>query len=105
MPSERQDHRLQEIWQPIGIGCITAFNFPMAVFMEFLFSCSLGNSIIWKASPHSNKCADALKNIWDKVAKEHKDLVIVFKGGNEEAVAICEDKNIQLVSATEALNG
>ena len=33
MPSERPEHRLQEIWQPIGIvGCITAFNFPMAVF-------------------------------------------------------------------------
>ena len=102
MPSERQDHRLQEIWQPIGIvGCITAFNFPMAVFAwNFCLAAVCGNSIIWKPSPHSNKCADALKNIWDKVAQEHKDLVIVLKGGNEQAVAICEDKNIQLVSAT-----
>ena len=33
MPSERPNHRLQEIWQPLGIvGCITAFNFPVAVF-------------------------------------------------------------------------
>ena len=32
MPSERQDHRLQEIWNPIGVvGVITAFNFPVAV--------------------------------------------------------------------------
>ena len=102
MPSERPDHRLQEIWQPIGIvGCITAFNFPMAVFAwNFCLAAVCGNSIIWKPSPHSNKCADALKNIWDKVAQEHKDLVIVLKGGNEEAVAICKDKNIQLVSAT-----
>ena len=31
MPSERPNHRLQEIWQPLGIvGCITAFNFPVA---------------------------------------------------------------------------
>jgi len=102
MPSERPDHRLQEIWQPLGIvGCITAFNFPMAVFAwNFCLAAVCGNSIIWKPSPHSNKCADALKNIWDKVAQDHKDLVIVLKGGNEEAVAICEDKNIQLVSAT-----
>ena len=33
MPSERPNHRLQELWHPIGVvGCITAFNFPMAVF-------------------------------------------------------------------------
>ena len=33
MPSERPDHRLQEIWQPLGVvGCVTAFNFPVAVF-------------------------------------------------------------------------
>ena len=32
MPSERPNHRLQELWHPLGIvGCITAFNFPMAV--------------------------------------------------------------------------
>ena len=33
MPSERPEHRLQEIWQPLGVvGCVTAFNFPVAVF-------------------------------------------------------------------------
>ena len=55
MPSERPDHRLQELWQPIGvIGCITAFNFPMAVFAwNFCLASVCGNSIIWKPSPHS----------------------------------------------------
>ena len=102
MPSERPDHRLQELWQPIGIvGCITAFNFPMAVFSwNFCLASVCGNSIIWKPSPHSNGCAEALKNAWDKIAGEHKDLVLILKGGNEEAVAICEDTNIPLISAT-----
>ena len=102
MPSERPDHRLQELWQPIGvIGCITAFNFPMAVFAwNFCLASVCGNSIIWKPSPHSNGCADALKNAWDKVAGEHKDLVLILKGGNEEAVALCQDSNIPLISAT-----
>ena len=28
MPSERPDHRLQELWQPLGIvGCVTALIF------------------------------------------------------------------------------
>ena len=102
MPSERPDHRLQELWQPIGVvGCITAFNFPMAVFSwNFCLASVCGNSIIWKPSPHSNGCAEALKNAWDKIAGEHEDLVLILKGGNEEAVALCEDTNIPLISAT-----
>ena len=102
MPSERPDHRLQELWQPIGVvGCITAFNFPMAVFAwNFCLASVCGNSIIWKPSPHSNGCADALKKAWDEVAGEHKDLLLVLKGGNEEATALCEDANIALISAT-----
>ena len=102
MPSERLDHRLQELWQPIGVvGCITAFNFPMAVFAwNFCLAAVCGNSIIWKPSPHSNKCAEAIKKIWDKVAGDHKNLVQILKGGNEEAIALCNDANIPLISAT-----
>ena len=102
MPSERPDRRLQELWQPIGIvGCITAFNFPMAVFAwNFCLASVCGNSIIWKPSPHATGCADAIKKIWDKVAGEHKELVLVYKGGNDEAIALCKDPNISLVSAT-----
>ena len=102
MPSERPDHRLQELWQPIGIvGCITAFNFPMAVFAwNFCLASVCGNSIIWKPSPHATGCANAIKKIWDKVAGEHKELVLVYKGGNDEAIALCKDPNISLVSAT-----
>ena len=45
MPSERPNHRLQEIWQPLGIvGCITAFNFPVAVFgWNFCLAAVCGN--------------------------------------------------------------
>ena len=102
MPSERPEHRLQELWQPIGVvGCITAFNFPMAVFAwNFCLACVCGNSIIWKPSPHSNGCADALKKAWDKVAGEHKNIVLILKGGNEEVRQLCEDSNIDLISAT-----
>lgn len=102
MPSERPEHRLQELWQPIGVvGCITAFNFPMAVFAwNFCLASVCGNSIIWKPSPHSNGCADALKKAWDKVSGEHKDIVLILKGRNEEAVQLCEDGNIALISAT-----
>ena len=102
MPSERPDHRLQELWQPLGVvGCITAFNFPMAVFAwNFCLASVCGNSIIWKPSPHATGCADAIKKIWDKVAGDHKELVLILNGGNEEAITLCKDSNISLISAT-----
>ena len=102
MPSERPNHRLQELWHPLGVvGCITAFNFPMAVFAwNFCLAAVCGNSIIWKPSPHSNECAKSIKEAWDKVSGEFADLVLILEGGNEEAVSICKDKRIALVSAT-----
>ena len=102
MPSERPDHRLQELWQPLGVvGCITAFNFPIAVFAwNFCLASVCGNSVIWKPSPHATGCADSIKNIWDKIAVDHKDLILVLNGGNEAAVTLCKDPNIPLISAT-----
>ena len=102
MPSERPNHRLQEIWQPIGIvGCITAFNFPVAVFgWNFCLAAVCGNSIIWKPSPHSEGCAELTKKIWDTVAGEYKDLVLIKKGANNASVELAEDENIALLSAT-----
>jgi aldehyde dehydrogenase (NAD+) len=102
MPSERTNHRLQEIWQPLGVvGCVTAFNFPVAVFgWNFCLAAVCGNSIIWKPSPHAEGCADLVKKIWDEVADEHKDLVLIKKGGNEAAIELAEDEGITLFSAT-----
>ena len=102
MPSERPNHRLQELWHPIGVvGCITAFNFPMAVFAwNFCLAAVCGNSIIWKPSPHSNDCAKGIKHAWDKVSGEFSDLILILEGANAEAVSICEDARINLVSAT-----
>ena len=102
MPSERPKHRLQELWHPLGVvGCITAFNFPMAVFAwNFCLAAVCGNSIIWKPSPHSNDCAKGIKEAWDKVCGDFSDLILILEGGNEEAISICKDNRIALVSAT-----
>ena len=102
MPSERPNHRLQELWHPLGvIGCITAFNFPMAVFAwNFCLAAVCGNSVIWKPSPHSNLCAKGIKDAWDKVSDDFADLILILEGEKEEAVAMCEDPKISLISAT-----
>tara|TARA_B100001057_G_scaffold120855_1_gene119584 strand:+ start:426 stop:1799 length:1374 start_codon:yes stop_codon:yes gene_type:complete len=102
MPSERPNHRLQELWHPLGVvGCITAFNFPMAVFAwNFCLAAVCGNSIIWKPSPHANECAKGIKKAWEKVSGDFADLILILEGGNEEAVSLCKDNRVALVSAT-----
>ena len=102
MPSERPNHRLQELWHPLGtVGCITAFNFPMAVFAwNFCLAAVCGNSTIWKPSPHANSCAHAIKKIWDEISGDFNDLCIILEGGKDEAVALCQDRKIHLISAT-----
>ncbi|KAF6138806.1 hypothetical protein GIB67_025968 [Kingdonia uniflora] len=43
IPSERPDHMMFEMWNPLGIvGVITAFNFPCAVLGESLYSHLVG---------------------------------------------------------------
>ena len=102
MPSERLNHRLQEIWQPLGVvACVTAFNFPVAVFgWNFCLAAVCGNSIIWKPSPHTGGCADLTKEIWDSVAEDYKDLILIEKGGNESANDLAKNEKIALFSAT-----
>jgi aldehyde dehydrogenase (NAD+) len=102
MPSERPNHRLQELWHPLGtVGCITAFNFPMAVFAwNFCLAAVCGNSTIWKPSPHANSCAHAIKKIWNEISGDFNDLCIILEGGKDEAIALCNDRNIHLISAT-----
>jgi aldehyde dehydrogenase (NAD+) len=73
----------------------------MAVFAwNFCLAAVCGNSIIWKPSPHANQCAKGIKKAWDKVSGDFADLILILEGGNEEAVLICKDKRIALVSAT-----
>ena len=57
MPSERPNHRLQELWHPLGVvGCITALISQWLYLHGISSSAVCGNSIIWKPSPHSNEC-------------------------------------------------
>lgn len=50
IPSERPDHWMMEVWNPLGIiGCISAFNFPVAVAgwnQSLAFVC--GDLCLWK---------------------------------------------------------
>src|ERR1043165_7991464 len=50
--SERPNHRMFEQWHPLGpIGCITAFNFPVAVWAwNAALALVCGDPVVWKPS-------------------------------------------------------
>jgi aldehyde dehydrogenase (NAD+) len=114
MPSERVNHRLQEMWHPLGVvGCITAFNFPVAPWAwNFCLAIVCGDSVVWKPSPKTIKISYRCKEIFDEAVNDYKskyveslgidpkDLLLILEGGNEPAEWLAEDKKIKLLSAT-----
>ncbi len=73
MHSERPEHRMYEQWHPLGVvGIITAFNFPVAVWAWNAFIAAIcGNTVIWKPSPKTPLCAEAIQKICNTVMKEN----------------------------------
>ena len=104
MPSERQDHRLQEIWNPLGVvGVITAFNFPVAPWgWNFCLAIVCGNSVVWKPSPKTMEVSYLCKKIWDETAETEDQckLLEIVDGDVNEAKWMAQDKRINLLSAT-----
>jgi len=118
MPSERQDHKLQEVWHPLGvIGVISAFNFPCAVWAwNHILAIVCGNAVVWKPSPRSMNITRRCKELWDESIREFlkhntvkhtmgdrfnlTDLLQIIEGGNEPAEWMADDSRIKLLSAT-----
>jgi aldehyde dehydrogenase (NAD+) len=105
MHSERPQHRMSEMWHPLGvIGIITAFNFPVAVWSWNAFLGAIcGNACIWKPSPKTPLTALAIQHLCNRVMEENK-LPAIFQllvdGGTQLATRLVEDRRIALVSFT-----
>ena len=69
IPSERPGHVLLEQWNPMGaVGCISAFNFPVAVFgWNAAIALVTGNTILWKPASTTPLTAIATTKIVEKV--------------------------------------
>lgn len=104
MHSERRNHRMYEQWHPLGIvGCITAFNFPAAVWSWNAFIGAVcGDVILWKPSELTPLTSIAVNRLCDEVAARHgfPGVFNLVCGGREIGTLIAEDKRIPLVSAT-----
>lgn len=105
MHSERPGHRMYEQWHPIGpIGCISAFNFPNAVWAwNAMLAAVCGDSVVWKPSLKASLTAIATLNVVEPVLAKHgwSGLFSVIIGPDQSVgEAMINDKRYPLISAT-----
>ncbi len=109
VPSERPQHRMMEQWLPLGlVGCITAFNFPNAVWgWNAMIAAVCGDVTVWKPSLLAPLTAIATNNIADRVATEmgHPGIFRLVIGTDDEiGERMIADKRFPLISATGSCN-
>ncbi|MBI1303081.1 MAG: aldehyde dehydrogenase family protein [Phycisphaera sp.] len=113
MHSERPGHRMYEQWQPLGVvGCITAFNFPNAVWAwNAMVAAVCGDAVIWKPSLVTPLVAIATSEVCWKVLREQElwrpegidpaDLFpLVIGTDSEVGEPMIADRRLPLISAT-----
>lgn len=105
VPSERPMHRMMEQWLPLGvIGCITAFNFPNAVWgWNAMLAAVCGDVTVWKPSLLAPLTAMATNAIADRVATEmgHPGVFRLVIGTDAEVgERMIADRRLPLISAT-----
>ena len=105
MHSERPGHRMYEQWHPLGpVGCITAFNFPNAVWAwNAMLAAVCGNSVVWKPSLKAPLTAIATQNVVEPILAKHgwSGLFTLIIGSDQEVgETMINDKRYPLISAT-----
>ncbi len=104
--SERPDHALREIWQPLGPTLvISAFNFPMAVWSwNAALTLVCGNSLVWKPSELTPFCALACHGLLQQCINEMDTapagLSQLLIGDCTLGEHLVQHKHVPLVSAT-----
>jgi aldehyde dehydrogenase (NAD+) len=105
MHSERAGHRMYEQWHPLGVvGCITAFNFPNAVWAwNAMVALIAGDAVIWKPSLKAPLTAIATHKLCDDVLAQHGFsglLGLIIGGDADVGETMIADPRLPLISAT-----
>lgn len=105
LPSERPGHFMMEQWNPLGlIGCITAFNFPVAVSgwnAALAFIC--GDLMIWKPALTTCLCAIATQIIINEVLQKfgfNSIQTLCAGDGPSVGALLVKDPRLALISFT-----
>ncbi|MFC3695118.1 aldehyde dehydrogenase family protein [Chenggangzhangella methanolivorans] len=108
--SERPDHRMAELWRPLGVvGIISAFNFPVAVWAwNAALALVCGNPVVWKPSEKTPLTALAAQALFERAVARFRNaggkapdgLSQVAPGGADVGEALVDSPLVALVSAT-----
>lgn len=103
--SERAEHDMEENYRPLGVvGIISAFNFPVAVWMwNAALALVCGNSIVWKPSEKTPLVALACQALYEEVAKQYgapEGLSEVIIGQADVGDMLVKHPAVRLISAT-----
>jgi aldehyde dehydrogenase (NAD+) len=109
MHSERPRHRMYEQWHPLGpVGIVTAFNFPVAVWSwNAAIAAVCGDSMVWKPSSSTPRCALAVQQICNRVSADHGAaglFCLTVGAGSEVGETLINDERVPLISFTGSVN-
>ena len=104
LPSERPGHYMLEQWNPIGLmGCITAFNFPVAVSgWNVALAMICGDMMLWKPAHTTSLCAIAVQNLLNPIFQKYgfSSIQTLCTGGASIGAKLAQDKRVPLISFT-----
>ena len=105
--SERPQHKMREIWQPLGpVGIISAFNFPVAVWAwNAMLAIVCGDSVIWKPSEKTPVTALACQKLFEQACIKFgedvpKGLSQILIGERDVGELLVDDIRVPMISAT-----
>lgn len=105
--SERPQHKMREIWQPVGsVGIISAFNFPVAVWAwNAALALVCGDSVIWKPSEKTPLTALACQKLFEQAIERFGDdapenLSQLLIGERDIGEILVDSPLVPLISAT-----
>src|SRR5882724_9416070 len=102
--SERPNHRMFEQWHPLGpVGCITAFNFPVAVWAwNAALALACGDPVVWKPSHLTPLTAVAVQHIVNRVLEPAgvAGVLNLVVGNRDIGEMMANDPRLPLISAT-----
>ncbi len=105
--SERPEHKMREIWQPIGVvGIISAFNFPVAVWAwNAALAIICGDSVIWKPSEKTPVTALACQKLFEQACEQFgtdapEGVSQLIIGERDIGAAMVDDTRVPVISAT-----
>eukprot|EP01156_Anaeramoeba_ignava_P005999 Anaeramoba_ignava/a347482_3385.p1 GENE.a347482_3385~~a347482_3385.p1 ORF type:complete len:511 (-),score=100.33 a347482_3385:168-1700(-) len=110
LPSERPGHTMLENWTPLGmIGCITAFNFPVAVYgWNGALAWTCGDTVLWKGSSTTPLITIATTKIVQEVLERNKlpggIAPMVLGTGKAIGEKMINDTRLKLISFTGSTN-